>query len=334
MNDKKSNTDFYNLSIRYLSGEAIDEEISWLEEKVGSDAEAAAQFREIKKTWQLSRSATVDFDTASAWEEVNFIISEEDKKENPYPFGAGRTKWVFTLRIAASIVVLIGAVYLLYTMFSSSGLTELTASGQLVSSSLEDGSEVTLNLHSRLSYDKDFNDKERRVKLIGSAFFDVVRNENKPFIVETPDMTIQVLGTSFYVDARENEDRLEVIVNSGQVSVSGGKESSIKLSAGERGILDKKTYQLLKEKNGDINYLAWKTKSFVFENTPLIKVIEDLEKAYHANIALASNLNDCRLTATYEAYELDEILFLIAETFNLELDGSGKDFSIQGEGCK
>ncbi len=165
-------------------------------------------------------------------------------------------------------------------------------------------------------------------------FFQVKRNEEKPFIIEAENIEIEVLGTSFNVDARPDKQFVEVIVNTGKVALRSETGKEVILLKGERGIFSKETGDLVKEANKSKNYLAWKTKKLVFEDDRLADVVKDISEAYDLNIELARPaLKDCRLTATYDNLSLDAILNILKETFDLSVVKKDNIILITGEGC-
>ena len=98
--------------------------------------------------------------------------------------------------------------------------------GQHVRISLNDGSEVDLNSGSRLIYPAIFSSKERRVKLVGEARFDVSHNEKQPFVVETFAYDVQVLGTDFNVIADEAKGQFSTALFEGRVSIHNHRNKS------------------------------------------------------------------------------------------------------------
>ena len=103
-------------------------------------------------------------------------------------------------------------------------VTENTTSGQAREVKLPDGSTVMLSANSELSY--SFTEAKRFIELKGHARFEVARNENAPFTVNTPSTTITVLGTGFDVDAYPNSN-VKVFVNHGKVKVENESQEAI-----------------------------------------------------------------------------------------------------------
>jgi len=334
MSNSNIHTDQEELIVRYLTGNASATETQQLEKWVKADKKNKKQFLEYKHSWQFMHSTNVTFDTKKAWGSIeNSLLAEEDAPK-VISIHEKKTNRYVIYRLAASVVVLMSLAIVLYFLLNRSGEVELMAADTIISEELIDGSEITLNINSTLTVLKDFNVKHRQVKLAGDAFFDIIPDKEKPFIINTDELNIKVLGTSFYVNSREKASIVEVMVKSGHVSVSRGNNEYITLTAGEKGTFDKNTGLLVAAVNSDKNYLAWKTKKLVFENRPLAEVIVAVSKTYDVEIRLANqSLSDCRLTSTYEDYSLEDVLILISETLNLKVSGSGDLFYLDGEGC-
>ncbi|TKG95597.1 FecR family protein [Puteibacter caeruleilacunae] len=175
---------------------------------------------------------------------------------------------------------------------------------------LVDGSTVSLNYKAGLYYPKRFNGHERKIKLEGNAFFNVARNKSKPFRVETPISMVQVLGTSFNVDATNN--KTIVTVKSGKVQVTNKIDdtSNVKLLPNEQGIQDRNG--IYKKHISTQNYIGWKTGKYSFENESLLEVITLLEKRFHFSFLFLDNdLKTRELTAEFNGENLKDIIEII-----------------------
>lgn len=154
--------------------------------------------------------------------------------------------------------------------------------------------------------------------MTGKAFFQVKRNEARPFSVHTAMTEVTVLGTSFQVS--EQPDMTEVDVVTGKVRFAAGKEPEpVILTAGMSASYsnEKKEIDILKEEN--LNNLSWKTKQLRFNDTPLEKVIRDLNEYYQVEIINKVDSPDSRLTATFNDLPLDEVLMVINQTLDIRL---------------
>jgi ferric-dicitrate binding protein FerR (iron transport regulator) len=279
-------------------------------------------------------STKTNFEQRQAWEAVRKQTIKSKPIPNVRSMPVLQKGPAMFFRIAAAFIAVTAVGLLVYWMATRNLTADLVAENSILQETLKDGSEVTLDRRSTLTYTPQFNRKERRVQLSGSALFKVTPNADKPFIVETPEVNVQVLGTSFYVRARESEQEIDVVVEEGSVSVTVETGETITLEENEMAVFDKQKAVLAKKINRDQNYLAWKTKRLVFENTPLEAVCAALSRAYDVDVQLANTyLRDCNLTATYENYSLDDVLMLIRETLNLRTKKKGRLILLDGEEC-
>lgn len=144
---------------------------------------------------------------------------------------------------------------------------------------LPDGSRVWLNAASSLRYPMAFAAGERRVQLTGEGYFEVARNEQQPFIVESHGQSIRVLGTEFNIQAYEKEPAVATTLVSGSISITPVATDRITvLKPGEQSIL---TGGSLKVRNVSVgNFTAWKEGLIVLNNVDLATVIRQLERWY------------------------------------------------------
>jgi hypothetical protein len=150
---------------------------------------------------------------------------------------------------------------------------------------LPDGTHVFLNAGSRLIYPEFFADKTREVFLVGEAFFDVAHNEQQPFIVQTTDIRVRVLGTQFNVSAYPSDNIIETVLTEGKVRLeqnnTGMFSETTELSPGQLAAFSK-TERTTRLKDVDIeNYTLWKENLLKFESTDLSRVVKRLERYYN-----------------------------------------------------
>ncbi len=233
-------------------------------------------------------------------------------------------------RFAAAILIaalLLVAGYEVITNYSaSSQMLEISAARQVLNKfALPDGTLVSLNSDTRISYPRKFGRKTREVNIVGEAFFEVKPNKDQPFIIHAGKAQIKVVGTSFNVSAYPDKKLVEVIVETGKVQVVNKTTDSIKsetliLTPGDKGTLVYSSNTLNKTTNGDPNFIAWKTHNLSFKATSLKEVIENLQNVYKVTIRLDDpKLNGLLLTARFNNYSLDFILKVIETTFKIEV---------------
>lgn len=176
---------------------------------------------------------------------------------------------------------------------------------------LPDGTMVYLNSETSLRYPVRFGEEERRVSLSGEAYFEVVRDTGRPFVVEMSRCAVEVLGTSFnarsYGD--ESDDRTTLV--SGKVRLQNASGKRLELAPGEQGIVCGKT---MEKRETDIYlHTAWKDGMFVFRKQPLEEIMHIVERWYNVQVVFEDEA--CRrtsLSGTMKRYEdfnrLTEIL--------------------------
>lgn len=174
---------------------------------------------------------------------------------------------------------------------------------------LSDGSKVWVNVGSSLTYPVRFSDAERRIHLTGEAFFDVAHRISKntkkviPFIVNTErqgvsgkDVEIRVLGTSFNVNAYENEKALRVTLLEGEVKVQPPGGESIKMEEGEEAALDHTGVISLKKEADLEEAVAWKTAWFYFNSLTVPEIMRQIERWYNVVVHYQNEVTEKRFS--------------------------------------
>lgn len=323
----------WELVVKYLNNEATAAEKETVERWVAQSDQNNRELKEAKillektdRFFQLRQ-----FDTNAAWHKTRQRIRPETISIAPHE--NQRKKFIVTFYKYAAIIVL---AFLVGTAGYYFGLRNqlpgvyseiISVEKQVINEYiLPDGSVVALNSNSKLEFPKKFKNNYREVTITGEAFFDVIPDPEKPFIINAGKAQVKVLGTSFNVSAYPENETVEVVVETGTVQVVCNEKTEtlevaeILLKPGEKGILLNSPGKLEKTMNTDLNYLAWKTHNLIFDETPLNEVVRYLNKAYHTEIKLNNkNLENLVLTAQFEKKSVDFILNVLQLTFGLEL---------------
>lgn len=180
---------------------------------------------------------------------------------------------------------------------------------------LPDGSTGYLNSGSRLKYPVQFIG-ERKVELVGEAFFDVVHNAEIPFHVNTRNLDIKVLGTTFNVIANEDETTEEIVLQTGIVNVSSKEGIQLAvLSPNEQLTLDIEKRTFSKNTVEASQYTTWKDGKLEFRNENMQEVAKRLSRWYNADVVVDDRqLDDQTFHATFIDEPLDEVLKLLSLT--------------------
>ena len=160
----------------------------------------------------------------------------------------------------------------------------ITENGQRSKVILPDSSIVWLNSGTTLSYNYSLEDK-RSVILHGQGFFQVSRNEQRPFVVQCGEIRVNVLGTRFDVNAYPENDKISVVLESGKVELNHSQHTlNYKLIPGEKADYDIEKKQLSVENIDVEKYTSWKDGKLIFKNDPMKLVLEELERWYNIKI--------------------------------------------------
>ncbi|WP_352421388.1 FecR domain-containing protein [Proteiniphilum sp.] len=265
--------DVDSLIVRYLDNEATYEEKAKLSMWLNFSEENKRYFIRMIKTWERSHIYLQDEERAS----------ERFTHLRQLLFRRKVRRVVYGSSAAAAIVLLLLAVRFFMPLSGVSLLTAAT-SDQKKEVVLPDGSIVWLNRNSTIQYPENFT-SYRKVYLNGEAYFDVTNNKEQPFIVETSDLTIQVLGTQFLVTNYSEEMIAEAVLESGTIQLMAGEAGEeFLLHPNQMFTYDKALGETRLESVDATNFTDWINSRLVFENTRLTDVFTQLEKWYGIRI--------------------------------------------------
>jgi transmembrane sensor len=297
-------------------------------------------------------SAFMDEKDLDAFDDTSYMapsISKEifDKLQSSIKKGAAQgsrkeVKQFFlqnTYKIAASLaglLILSGTVFFAYQRFQR--VTYITHFGQKETIILPDLSTVTLNGNSSLTYQRSWASATiREVELRGEAFFNVVKNKQKPFIVHAGEVEIKVLGTSFNVKSYSDDAAVEATLVEGKITIQntgGNKEGEIIMAPNQQATFSKASRQITLSQVKTDTYTSWKNGRLVFEEEPFGEIMKDLERRYGVHIEMADETaKACRFSATLDQESLKEVLDLFSSTTDLSYRMSGDEVMITGNLC-
>lgn len=286
-------TSYPNLIAKKLSGQISHEEARLLQEWLAASSENQRQFRQIEEAWQAASYQPSVRNQEQTFAKIAAQIGLTQKQAVPLARSCSRRRH-YRWQVAASLILLIGATWLFVWHNDQRGqepLREEVASaliskhnprGQKSLITLPDGSRVKLNAESSLEYHADFA-QTRRVTLTGEAFFDVVRDTLRPFVVSAGKVQVRVLGTSFNVQAFPSEENTMVAVASGAVLVQNGPEKSgpmSQLRAREMVRVSRQDGTFAESNFDPAEALAWKDGILTFQQASFKEIVHRLERWY------------------------------------------------------
>lgn len=327
---------YIDLIVKYLSKQTSTEEEGLLFDWIQQDKQNQEQFDEFKKAWELSESHfdpeinAINLDVE--WSKMELEMSDSKIIDINKQTKKFKLNW---MQIAASITIFILIGSSLFYVFSPKETT-LTASNNISENMLPDGSIITLNQHSNITYTDNFNKDYREVKLQGEAYFKVKPDKSKPFIVKAGKLNVEVVGTAFYIKNLQDTTTIEVIVESGIVKLydSNNQSESISLKAGESAKFNTETSKIKKDTNLDTNSIAWKTKNFVFEEASFERIINTLNTCYNSQIIITNEkLKKCLVTVSFNNQSIESVLKVLSATLDIQIEKKDKIIEISGNAC-
>ncbi len=298
-----------NIIIHFIEGRTSENARKLISEEI-------QEYKKNKQGKMKNTQNNTDFNSDKAWDslhnriEDNGLLNKRKKIFNISP----------AVKIAASVILIIGLSFSAFQIFISDKYVEFATLNEIKEHKLPDGTIVTLNKNSNLKYQELFNGDIREIDFKGEAFFEVARNPDKPFIINTNGAEVKVLGTSFNLKSNNNENVvLTVTTGKVQLAKKSDPDQKVILHAGDIGTINND--QILSNTNNDVNYLSWKNKILYFkQGETLKKVISDLNTTYNVNIVFADDKieNEIINESAFKNKELSFILDLFCTLHNLK----------------
>lgn len=188
---------------------------------------------------------------------------------------------------------------------------------------LPDGSRVALNANSKIYYSpKNYNRGKRKIRFEGEGYFQVHKNQDSPFIINTTDVQVTVLGTTFNLSVYPTDETAELSLEEGCVSLlSLKKQENVVLHPNEKAVVNRETGEIVVSRPKYIqNSAAWRNGELIFRNSALQDVIRQIEKAYNVKFQIESpSCMDMHFTGTLPLTSLNELLEILELSLDVKL---------------
>lgn len=258
-------------------------------------------------------------------------ISGSPEKKERKPFRSKALKYCIAAAAAAALFLTGAATSELLT--GKRQETVLMASSENISSyTLPDGSKVWLNKNSWLTYNQRFGKRTRQVALKGEGYFEVNRDERRPFIVKMQnDLDIKVLGTTFNACNYPSLNKAEVILRSGSVQVSdNGRNEYVILKPDQKFTWNEGTAKI--SSVNAMNCCRWFEHRLVFDNVKLKDILENLSHKYQTEISLnVGNLADKHMSMTIRDESVEDILDILTTLLPIRWRYQGAEIIIENK---
>ncbi len=311
--------------IRYLTGECTEEEKKLFNAMLEKFPELREQYAQLQKIWNSSDPKLEHQDEELAWS--RFVakagIKDYTISKSRIPFNSYRY-----LRYAAVILLLLLPLFYLSGLFTHSEIplnvldVEL---GDRQNLTLSDGTKITLDAGSKLSYPEEFG-SERIVYLNGEAYFEVTKNPDKPFVVFANQGEVKVLGTKFNIRSWSDINTVQLTVTEGKVSFANVNNiaKTVYLEKGQYSYISGLSTPSAPLETSTEQALSWLKNEKYFENATLLEVIAQFERWYKIDIRLSdeSALNDT-VTINLKNRSYKENLELLSLVTGLDVTYNG-----------
>ena len=234
------------------------------------------------------------------------IFHELQFKKQPQKF-----RFKKALRIAAILIVAMAVSFSVAKfVFTPNEIIQIANKGEKKEVLLQDGSMVVLNSNSSITYPEEFGDT-RNIKLSGEAYFKVFRDVKRPFIVQTHNVKVRVLGTSFDVNSYKHR-ATKVSVLTGRVEVSSATGKKVVIVKNQQADLKRNAdFQISADDSSD--GIAWTSNTIMLKNTTLSETAKIIENWYNVNITFEDqDIKKFTISGKFKDEKLENVLESIA----------------------
>jgi ferric-dicitrate binding protein FerR (iron transport regulator) len=260
-------------------------------------------------------------------------FEEQEKSRRYFLVVIKKRKYISLLAAAVLLVAAMPFLWrgakTLFTYLKPNEIIEVSVEkGSKESLTLSDGTRITLDAGSVLRYPEEVGRKSRSVHLNGEAFFEVVPDKGRPFVIEANHARIQVLGTRFNVSSWDYLNQVAVVVAEGEVSLALQNENQQKgvlISGGEYSVLKEFGAPTTPQQVDISEYTGWLDRTIDCHNTPLRDILFRLERWHNVQFIVDDRISVYDLITLYvENKPIQEIMDLIACTWGLEYRLEGR----------
>ena len=256
----------------------------------------------------------IDFDQME--KSIEHMLWVEDKPAQVFTLSK-------ILRYAAILLlpVLLISTFYFYHKTGSLSVEDMivkVGEGERVSITLPDGTNVKINSKSELRYNPAiFNRSTRLIHFDGEGYFDVTSNPDVPFVIESQNLKLKVLGTTFNFLSRERLDEIEVTLIKGHVLLSSANNNQ-ELFENEKALFDKKTgtFEILKD-NSEEPVIHWMRNELYFKNVSFPELLNSIEREYNIrfNLINCDQLSDDTFSGTLPSTDLGTVMDILKKSY-------------------
>lgn len=257
--------------------------------------------------------------------DIRLLDIDTDAEWARFSRGAGISKpRIISLKnlwkVAASIIILAGASILAYTGMQAPKAENYASTDKAIEATVETSTRISLNKNSQIACTDNRGNGEYLVELKGEAYFDVEKNPERTFLINTQDITVTVHGTSF--DVCESADATTVTVTSGNVEVKSNISSqSVKDLTKGKQLICRKNGQMEVREVANFNNIAWKLRKLEFCNTSISEIMKQLSQTYDFKYQFADpSTANTTITGVFDNQELQSVFAILEQALDLSIE--------------
>lgn len=324
------------LIVSYLTDNLDDSSFSELKKWIATSPEHETYFRQKQEIWFSALDTDQNrYDKERAFNNFKVRIAAAKKTGTGIKDRLIRSLWHY----AAIAVVLCLVSYFSYWRGEEvvkENFAEIVVEAPLGSRTklfLPDGTLVWLNAGSRMSYSQGFGVEKREVNLVGEGYFEVKKNEELPFSVQTKSLRVRVVGTKFNFRDYPEDNEVMVTLLEGKVVLNNliRPEKELSLAPNERVILDKQSGKMQLERVVASNALQWKNGYLFFDEELLPDIAKKLERSYNVKVYIANEaLRKYRFYGNFVRSEqsIREVLDVLSATGKIRYNINGREITL------
>ena len=319
------NQEIEQIILRNLSGEASCDDVITFSEWLASSARNKESFLKIKKYWDAEVAGAKLQNPEATYNKLLDRIRKAERKETV------RRLWI-RYAGAAAVAIIVGI-----TGYWIGGQRNVTPvqyysciTGNSVSSfELPDGTEISLNKNSTLSYSSSYGEKVREVSLEGEGYFSVMKDKTKAFVVDLNGSKISVLGTVFNVKNYSKENVTTATLVEGSIRFET-PEQQILLKPDQQLVFNKSENQIGIENVSTDLITAWKSHLIKYKSISFREFLDMLKDRYTVDIVLSNEISgEQKVTGSFdESLTVDQILDLMKKNLVFRWKKQGESYVI------
>lgn len=346
-----------DLIFRSLMGEATPQDNEKLKRWLSESPENERHFRQLKDLWTSSEAVgnMSRYDAEAAFEKFSERVmadggfSQDDTNAAEEMISTDgdvlpkHKSWLYMpvwMRWAAVILIIAGCCWQFYEHGQQSVERQLAQicveapAGSQTITTLPDGTRITLNAGSRITYSQSFGIKDRNVALMGEGYFEVAHNNEKPFTVTTTSISVRDIGTKFSLADYPNDNEAQVVLTDGSVELDNNlcsDCSNVVMKKGQRAVLSKESGKLVVTGDASESNIAWTTHQLILDGKSIYAIAKELEHGYNVKVTVSGDrLATCHFFGRFDTstQSLQEILSALRSTGKLRYKIKGKEVTL------